>query len=66
MRGTILWVIKVVIILFVVVLITLAKELGVSVFLSYMIGIGIITAVWKYNPNDDNDTLSDSEGLDKS
>ena len=67
MRGIILWVIKIVIILFVVVLMTLGKELGVPIFLSYMIGLGIIYAVWKYDPNaDNNEASSDSEGLDKS
>ena len=43
------------------------KELGVPAIVKFLIGVGIISAVWKYNPGKvEANTSSQSQELDKS
>ena len=51
----------------VIVFMLVIKELGVPAIVKYLIGFGIISAVWKYNPDKDEvNTSSESQELDKS
>lgn len=65
MSKGILWVIKIVVILVVIVLMTVAKEMGVPIIVKTVIGFAIIYAVWQYSPDEENDN-SDNQELDKS
>ena len=51
--------IKTIIIVFTLGLMVMAKKAGVSIIAANMIGLGIIYAVWKYQPpkNDNNQQL---------
>ena len=67
MSKGILWIIKIIVIFIVLIFMVVAKELGVPAIVKYLIGFGIISAVWSYNPNNDEDNnSSDSQELDKS
>jgi hypothetical protein len=65
MSNGILWTIKIVVILVVLVLMVLAKEMGVPIIVKNIIGYGIIFTVWQYKPSKNNDKNNTQE-LDKS
>lgn len=65
MSKGILWTIKIVIILVVGVFMTVAKEIGIPIIVKNIIGFAIIYAVWKYTPDEPNDS-NDNQELDKS
>lgn len=57
MNKAILWIIKIVVIMTVLVLMTIGTELGMPVFIKYIVGFPIMYAVFAYNPykNEDNE-----------
>lgn len=64
MNKAVLITIKVVAIFFVIVLMTIAREIGIPIIIKNLIGFGIIFAIWKYKPEEPNN--NDNHQLDKS
>ncbi len=66
MSKGILRTIKIVVILFTMVLMGLAKQAGIPIIVASLIGWGIIFAVWKYKPEEPNNDNKNNQQLDKS
>lgn len=64
MNKAVLITIKVVAIFFVIVLMTIAREIGIPIIIKNLIGFAIIFAIWKYKPEEPNN--NDNHQLDKS
>lgn len=64
MNKAVLITIKVVAIFFVIVLMTIAREIGIPIIIKNLIGFAIIFAIWKYKPDEPKN--NDSHQLDKS
>jgi hypothetical protein len=65
MSKGILWIIKIAAIFVVFIFMVAAKEIGIPIFVKNIIGIAVIYAVWKYNPEEPKDNNNNQE-LDKS
>jgi hypothetical protein len=64
MSKGILWIIKIAVIFVVLIFMIAAKEIGIPIFVKNIIGVAIIYAVWKYNPEEPNGNNKNQE-LDK-
>ncbi len=65
MSKGVLWTIKIVVIFVALIFIVIAKEMGIPIIVANLIGFGIIYAVWKYKPEEQNNN-NDNIQLDKS
>lgn len=57
MNKAIFWTIKIIVILFVLVFITIGKQIGIPILAANLIGWPILFAIWAYKPTteDNND-----------